>query len=138
MVLVLAALLAGIVIGLVDSSPGWDSTGITAVALALAAAVVAWIGRDRPWLWALLVGLPTPLLDIVRTGNSGSVLAVGFAALGAAVGWVLHRSRSGRTQVRRRRSASCGRQRNMGCHIGDAPDADPGARSSLPRRRTLP
>jgi hypothetical protein len=36
--------------------------------------------------------VPTPLLDIVRTGNAGAVLAVGFAALGAAVGWVLRRS----------------------------------------------
>jgi hypothetical protein len=91
-VLVIAALVTGVVIGLVDSSPGWDSTGITAVALALAAGVVAWIGRERPWLWALLVGLPTPILDIVRNGNAGSVLAVGFAAVGAAVGWVVRRS----------------------------------------------
>jgi hypothetical protein len=88
----IVALLAGVGIGLVDSSPGWDSTGITAGALVLTAGVVAWLGRDRPWLWALLVGLPTPILDIVRTGNTGSVLALGFAAVGAAVGWILRRS----------------------------------------------
>jgi hypothetical protein len=85
------ALVVGVAIGLVDSSPGWDSTGITAGALFLTAVVVAWIGRDRPWLWAILVGLPTPLLDIVRTGNAGSVLALGFAAAGAAVGWAARR-----------------------------------------------
>ena len=50
------------------------------------------LARDRPWLWALLVGLPTPILDIVRTGNSGSVLALGFAAAGAAVGWAVRRA----------------------------------------------
>jgi hypothetical protein len=91
-VLAVVALVAGVAIGIVDSSPGWDSTGITAGALALTAGVVAWVGRDRPWLWALLVGLPTPMLDIVRTGNTGSVLALGFAALGAAIGWILRRS----------------------------------------------
>ena len=86
------ALGAGVVIGLVDSRPGWDSTGITAGALFLAAALFAGAARDRPWLWALLVGLPTPILDIVRTGNTGSVLALGFAATGAAVGWAIRRA----------------------------------------------
>ena len=90
--LAIVALVAGIAIGLVDSSPGWDSTGITAGALVLTAGVAAWLGRDRPWLWALLVGLPTPILGILRTGNTGSVLALGFAALGAAVGWAFRRS----------------------------------------------
>ena len=92
LLLAAAAAAAGIGIGLVDSSPGWDSTGITAGALVIAAAAVAWIGRDRPWLWAALVGLPTPIIDIARTGNTGSVLALGFAALGAAVGWGLRRA----------------------------------------------
>jgi hypothetical protein len=90
--LIVVALAIGVAIGLADSSPGWDSTGITAGGLFLAAAVVAFIGRDRPWLWALLVGLPTPILDTVRTGNTGSVLAVGFAAAGAAAGWALRRA----------------------------------------------
>lgn len=86
------ALTIGIAIGLADSSPGWDSTGITAGGLFLSAAVIAWIGRDRPWLWALLVGLPTPVLGIVRTDNAESVVALGFAAAGAAVGWALRRA----------------------------------------------
>jgi hypothetical protein len=53
---------------------------------------VAWLGRDRPWLWALLVGLPTPVLGIVRAGNTGSVLALAFAAFGAATGWAVSRA----------------------------------------------
>jgi hypothetical protein len=91
-VLAALALAAGVVIGLVDSSPGWDSTGITAGALFLAAAVFAGLARDRPWLWALLVGLPTPILAIARTGNTDSVLALGFAAAGAALGWAVRRA----------------------------------------------
>jgi hypothetical protein len=89
--LAIVALGAGIVIGLVDSSPGWDSTGLTAGILVLVTALIAWVGRDRPWLWALLVGLATPILDVLRTGNTGSVLALGFAAVGAAIGWALRR-----------------------------------------------
>jgi hypothetical protein len=86
------AIAAGIAIALVDSSPGWDSTGITAGLLGLGAAAAAAIGRDRPWLWALLVGLPTPLLETVRDGNTGSWLAMVFAAGGAAIGWTVART----------------------------------------------
>jgi len=86
------AVAAGIAIALIDSSPGWDSTGITAGLLLIGAGVASAIGRDRPWLWALLVGLPTPLLETVRDGNTGSWLALGFAALGAAIGWVIARA----------------------------------------------
>jgi hypothetical protein len=86
------ALALGLVIALVDSSPGWDSTGITAVALLFAAGTAAYIGRDRPWLWALLVGLPTPVIEMPSLGATGSLLALVFAAIGAAIGWVLARA----------------------------------------------
>lgn len=86
------AIAAGIAIALVDSSPGWDSTGITAGLLLLGAAAAASIARDRPWLWALLVGLPTPILETVRDGNAGSWLALIFAAGGAAIGWAAARA----------------------------------------------
>jgi len=90
--LAVIALGAGVAIALVDSSPGWDSTGITAVTLVGVAAVVAWIAGDRPWLWALLIGLPTPILEITQSGTTGSILALGFASAGAAAGWAIRRS----------------------------------------------
>ena len=83
------AVAAGIGIALIDSSPGWDSNGITAGLLLLGAGAAAAISRDRPWLWALLVGLPTPILENVRDGNAGSWLALVFAAVGAAIGWAV-------------------------------------------------
>jgi hypothetical protein len=86
------AVVAGVGIALIDSSPGWDSTGITAGMLILGAAAAAAIGRDRPWLWALLVGLPTPILETVRDGNAGSWLALVFAAGGASIGWSVARA----------------------------------------------
>jgi hypothetical protein len=86
------AVAAGVGVALVDSSPGWDSTGITAGLLLLGAAAAGAIGRDRPWLWALLVGLPTPLLETVRDGNAGSWLALVFAAGGAVIGWAVARA----------------------------------------------
>ena len=91
--LAVAALGAGVVIGLVDSSPGWDDTGITAGLLFLAAAGTTVLARGRtPWLWAALVGLPTPVLAIAQSGNTGSLLALAFAAIGATSGWAVARA----------------------------------------------
>ena len=88
-----AALALGIAIALIDSSPGWDSDGITAGLLFLGAGGAAVMARGRqPWLRAALVGLPTPILEILRTGNSGSVLAFVFAAAGAMAGWAISRA----------------------------------------------
>jgi hypothetical protein len=92
--LLLVAALAlglGLLIALIDRSPGWDSTGITAVALIAATGLSAYLGRVRPWLWALLVGVPTPLIEITGSGATGSLLALAFAAVGAGIGWALAR-----------------------------------------------
>ena len=86
------ALAAGVLIALVDSRPGWDSTGITAGALLLGAGAAAFEAGDRPWLWALLIGLPTPIIEAIGSGNAGSILALGFASAGAAIGWLLRRA----------------------------------------------
>lgn len=91
--LIAVALGAGVAIAKVDASPGWDSTGITALALALAAGGSAFVARDRPWLWALLIGLPTPAVEILDGGPVASVLAVLFAVAGAGLGWALARAR---------------------------------------------
>ena len=89
---IVVAVAAGVGVALIDSSPGWDSTGITAGLLLGGAAAAAAMGRDRPWLWALVVGLPTPILETVRDGNAGSWLALIFAAGGATIGWAVARA----------------------------------------------
>ena len=91
-VLAAFALGAGLAIAFVDASPGWDSTGITAGAVLVAAGITAFVGRDRPWLWALLIGLPTPVIEIVGSGLTGSLLGLVLAAMGATIGWALRRA----------------------------------------------
>ena len=93
--LMVMALAIGRAIATIDASPGWDSTGITAGLLLLAAGTIAAIAGDRPWLWALLVGVPTPLLEVRDGGSVGAVLALGFAAVGAAIGWLVARAARG-------------------------------------------
>jgi hypothetical protein len=90
--LLMAAVLVGLAIGIVDSSPVWDSTGVTAVSLGLAAAGFAFVGRDRPWLWAAAIGLPTVVFGMAASADPTIALAMGFAAGGAVIGWAIRRS----------------------------------------------
>lgn len=89
--LVVAAI-GGLAIAWIDTSPGWDDTGITAGLLVMGAGVAAGISGRRPWLWALLVGLPTPIVELAQGGDPAVLAALGFAAIGAAAGYLIARA----------------------------------------------
>lgn len=89
--LVVAAI-GGLAIAWIDASPGWDDTGITAGLLVIGAAVAAGISGRRPWLWALLVGLPTPFVELAQGGDPAVLAALGFAAIGATAGYLIARA----------------------------------------------
>ena len=80
---------AGLTIAVIDSQPGWDDTGVTAILLVLAAFASAALSGRRPWLWALLVGGWIPLLEIPSSGQLGPAVALLFAASGAIAGYGL-------------------------------------------------
>ena len=65
-----------------DSSPGWDSTALTVAAITGSAGIIAAIAGERPWLWALLIGLPTPIVEGVL---GGMVVATVVVALVLAI-----------------------------------------------------
>jgi hypothetical protein len=90
--LAVLGLLGRAVIAYADSRPAADSTGLTVVSLVGLAALVAFMARRRPWLWALLVGAPTPLVEIPVYHDPSPVAALLFAALGATAGWLLGRA----------------------------------------------
>ncbi len=86
-VLGILAVVAGLAIAVLDSRPGWDDTGITAVLLAVAAGLVAAASGRRPWLWAVLVGMWVPVLEIPATGEGGPILALAIAGIAALAGY---------------------------------------------------
>ena len=88
----IAAAIVGVTMAWVDSRPSWDDTGITVAAITLASAILAGIAGRRPWLFALFVSAPTPLLELATGGSSGSLAALLFAAARATVGWLAARS----------------------------------------------
>jgi hypothetical protein len=93
--LAVAALAAGLGIGYVDSRPSWDDTGVTVVLLVAAAAVAAVIAGDRPWVWALLVGAPVPIIEVPASGSLAPLAALACAAIGAGLGFVARRAVGG-------------------------------------------
>jgi len=80
------ALALGLAVALVDLSPGWDDTGVSAAAVFLAAAAFGATRPSRAWLWALAVGLWIPVLGIVVRGNVAALIALVPAFLGALAG----------------------------------------------------
>ena len=76
----------GLAIAWNDSQPTWDDTGITAGLLVMAAALFGVIDPRRWWLWALLIGVGTPLLEIGGASGSASLAAFVFSGVGAAGG----------------------------------------------------
>jgi hypothetical protein len=81
--LALVAAAIGLTLGYLDSRPSWDDTGITAGLLLLTSAMVAGLSGRRPWLWALLIGIWIPLLEVWGAAGLASVAALAISTVGA-------------------------------------------------------
>lgn len=85
------ALVLGLLIALVDSSPNWDDTGITAMALVITCGLLGAAYPARAWQWGLAVGLWVPALGIALHQNYGSWVALVVALAGAYAGGLVGR-----------------------------------------------
>jgi len=90
--LVPLAFILGLLIAFVDSSPGWDDTGVTAATVFVCCGLLGALHPARPWLWALAVGVWIPALGIIQDWNYASLLALAFALSGAYAGALASRS----------------------------------------------
>ncbi len=88
----IVAIVAGLLIAVLDSHPLFDATGVTAFGLAIAGFVAVLIdGSGRPLrvaMLAVMVGIWIPLVEIAPSGAFAPLLALVFAAGGAALGMV--------------------------------------------------
>ena len=83
------AILSGLFLAYVDSSPGWDDTGITAGGLLISAGLITLLGHQRPWLIGLAVGLWIPLLYIYQNQDFIMLLVLLIPMIGAYAGWAV-------------------------------------------------
>lgn len=84
--LLFVAVGVGVLIAYVDSRPGWDDAGVTALAVLAGCGLLGLAAPARPWLWALAVGVWVPLVGILGARNYGALLALVFAFAGAYAG----------------------------------------------------
>jgi disulfide bond formation protein DsbB len=91
-ILFAVAIALGLLIGYVDSRPSWDDTGVTAGVLFISTAILGALAPQRPWVWALCVGLWIPLFGIFGSSNYGSLIALAVAFVGAYSGMLLRRT----------------------------------------------
>jgi hypothetical protein len=80
-----------VAIALVDSSPGWDDTGISAAAVFATCGLLCALNPTRLWLWPVLVGLWIPVLGIALHYNYESVMALAVALAGSCLGTLIRR-----------------------------------------------
>jgi hypothetical protein len=93
----LLALAVGLGLAWLDARPTWDATGVTAVLLLAASALIGLARPKLAWATGLAIGLPIPLVELaLRPGrpNVASLLAVAIAVLGAVGGAVARLVRS--------------------------------------------
>jgi hypothetical protein len=81
----------GICIAWIDTSPGWDDTGITFFLLLISSLICGFTGKKKPWLIGLLLGIWIPIFNIISAHNYGSLIAIFPAFVGAFVGWFISR-----------------------------------------------
>ena len=81
-----AASLLGLGLGLVDTSPNWDDTGISAGTLVLLCLIFGALKSAPPWASALAVAAWIPILNIATSGNAASLMVVPIAIVAAYLG----------------------------------------------------
>jgi hypothetical protein len=91
-IFVIFSIIAGGAIAWIDSSPGWDDTGITVGMLLITSALTGFVYQKKLWLWALLIGMFIPLLAIIRTGDFKFLLILLITFAGSYGGGLLRRA----------------------------------------------
>lgn len=84
---IVVSVVAGFLIGRLDSGPRWDDTGVTAALLVVAAGTASFIAGQRPWLFAVTTGMFVPLFELPGLAGGAALAAFLFSSLGAVVGW---------------------------------------------------
>ena len=90
--LLVSAVVAGGMIGWIDSLPNWDDTGITVLMILISTFLLGVGGPNRAWLWAIIVGGTVVGFNIIVHGNYQSILAVVIAFVGSYGGAFIKKS----------------------------------------------
>src|SRR5512146_716222 len=87
--LLIGSVVLGLLIAYIDSRPGWDDTGVTALALLVGGGIIGLLLQKRPWLYALAFGIWIPLYGLLFKHDWMMVIILAFPFFGVYAGWVL-------------------------------------------------
>jgi hypothetical protein len=92
--LTVAAVVIGVAIAYMDSRPHWDDAGITAGLMVISAGLLGLIAPQRPWLWALAIGIWIPAHAMVQHPEPKALamlVILAFPFAGAYAGMAMRR-----------------------------------------------
>jgi hypothetical protein len=90
-ILFIIAIVLGMMIGYIDSSPHWDDTGVTVAMILIASSVLGFVMPQYAWVWALSVGIWIPIWNIILNNNYSSIISIVIAFAGAYVGVLIYK-----------------------------------------------
>lgn len=88
------AILPGLMLAYIDSSPGWDDTGIEVFLLLAISGILSFTAKQKPWLVALAVSLWIPLSGMVFKGSFAGIVAFIPAFIGAYTGYLIGKNKT--------------------------------------------
>lgn len=88
--LLAVATIFGLFITYVDSSPNWDDTAVIVFVLLIGSGIIGLLIENKPWLYALAIGLWLPLRYIVTAHNLSMLVLLALPFLGVYAGWAVH------------------------------------------------
>lgn len=83
---ILLSLAAGLIIGWIDTSPGWDDTGITIVLILISSFTIGFFANKNHWLLALIIGICVTFLNYIASSKLDSAISLLFAFAGVYSG----------------------------------------------------
>lgn len=92
LVFFILAVMAGCIIGWIDSRPNWDDTGITVVLVMLSSVGLGWVFPRYFWLWGFIIGGIIVGLNVVVSNNYQSIAALVIALFGSGIGALIAKS----------------------------------------------
>jgi hypothetical protein len=84
--------MVGLLIAWIDTRPTWDDAGITAAMILGSSFCLGYAQPRFAWLWAILIGLWIPAVNIFSHGDAASSVTLLISFVGAYLAVLVRRS----------------------------------------------
>jgi hypothetical protein len=89
LILIVLALLAGLIIGWIDTRPNWNDTGVTVGLIFISSFVLGLFSGKNAWILALIIGLCITSLNFLVSSRLDSAISLVISLAGVYGGFAL-------------------------------------------------